>query len=56
LELPADGRRAVLINVLQQPDGNAVAIADAVKQELAEVKMTLPICGPPSWTPPSPPT
>lgn len=38
----ADGRRAVLINVLQQPDGNAVAIADAVKRELAEVKKEIP--------------
>lgn len=38
----ADGRRAVLVNVLQQPDGNAVAIADAVKRELAEVKKELP--------------
>lgn len=38
----ADGRRAVLVNVLQQPDGNAVAIADAVKQELAEVRKELP--------------
>lgn len=38
----ADGRRAVLVNVLQQPDGNAVAIADAVKRELAAVTRELP--------------
>ncbi|MCC7153922.1 MAG: efflux RND transporter permease subunit [Bryobacterales bacterium] len=38
----ADGRRAVLINVLQQPDGNAVKIADLVNQELREIKKQLP--------------
>ncbi|MGD0201437.1 MAG: efflux RND transporter permease subunit [Bryobacteraceae bacterium] len=37
----ADGRPAVLVNVLQQPDGNAVAIADAVNRELLEIKKTL---------------
>ena len=31
----ANGRPAVLVNVLQQPDGNAVQIADAVNSELA---------------------
>ena len=31
----ANGRPAVLVNVLQQPDGNAVQIADAVNAELA---------------------
>ena len=38
----ADGRPAVLVNVLQQPDGNSVAIADAVNAELAAVRKGLP--------------
>lgn len=38
----ANGRLAVLVNVLQQPDGNAVKIADAVNQELADIRKTLP--------------
>jgi len=38
----ANGRPAVLVNVLQQPDGNAVQIADAVNAELAAIKRTLP--------------
>ncbi|MFN7923375.1 MAG: efflux RND transporter permease subunit [Bryobacteraceae bacterium] len=38
----ANGRPAVLINVLQQPDGNAVKVADAVNAELAEIRKTLP--------------
>jgi CzcA family heavy metal efflux pump len=38
----ANGRPAVLVNVLQQPDGNAVAIADAVNQELKDIRSTLP--------------
>jgi len=38
----ANGRPAVLINVLQQPDGNAVEIADAVNRELREIKKSLP--------------
>jgi CzcA family heavy metal efflux pump len=38
----ANGRLAVLINVLQQPDGNAVQIADSVNAELAAIKKTLP--------------
>ena len=38
----ADGRRAVLINVLQQPGGNAVTIADAVKAQLDDVRKELP--------------
>jgi len=37
----ANGRPAVLVNVLQQPDGNTVAIADAVNRELAEIRKTL---------------
>ncbi|HZF40697.1 MAG TPA: efflux RND transporter permease subunit [Blastocatellia bacterium] len=38
----ADGRPAVLVNVVQQPDGNAVEIADAVNRELQEIRKTLP--------------
>jgi CzcA family heavy metal efflux pump len=38
----ADGLPAVLINVLQQPDGNAVEIADAVNRELQEIRKGLP--------------
>ena len=38
----ANGRPAVLVNVLQQPDGNAVEIADAVNRELREMQKTLP--------------
>lgn len=38
----ANGRPAVLVNVLQQPDGNAVRIADAVNKELADMRKTLP--------------
>lgn len=37
----ANGRPAVLVNVLQQPDGNAVEIADAVNRELVEIRKTL---------------
>ncbi|MBI3473155.1 MAG: efflux RND transporter permease subunit [Candidatus Solibacter usitatus] len=38
----ANGRPAVLVNVLQQPDGNAVKIADSVNAELAEIRKSLP--------------
>jgi CzcA family heavy metal efflux pump len=38
----ANGKPAVLINVLQQPDGNAVEIADAVKEEILSVRASLP--------------
>ncbi len=38
----ANGRPAVLVNVLQQPDGNAVQIADAVNAELRDIKTLLP--------------
>jgi CzcA family heavy metal efflux pump len=38
----ANGRPAVLVNVLQQPDGNAIQVADAVNAELAEIRKTLP--------------
>ncbi|MEP7362714.1 MAG: efflux RND transporter permease subunit [Acidobacteriota bacterium] len=38
----ADGKRAVLVNVLQQPDGNAIEIADAVNEELRQIRKELP--------------
>ena len=38
----ADGRRAVLINVRSQPDGNTVAIAGAVQRELASLSKEIP--------------
>ena len=38
----ANGRTAVLVSVLQQPDGNAIEVADAVNAELAEIRKTLP--------------
>lgn len=38
----ADGHNAVLVNILQQPDGNAVQIADTVKTELTDMRKELP--------------
>ncbi len=38
----ANGQPAVLVNVMQQPDGNAVQIADAVNRELRDMQKTLP--------------
>ncbi len=38
----ANGRPAVLVNVLQQPDGNAIEIADAVNKELSDIRKSLP--------------
>jgi CzcA family heavy metal efflux pump len=38
----ANGKPAVLVNVLQQPDGNAIDIANAVNGELAEIGKSLP--------------
>lgn len=38
----AGGLPAVLINVLQQPDGNALQIAQAVNEELGRIESTLP--------------
>jgi CzcA family heavy metal efflux pump len=38
----ADGLPAVLVNVHEQPDGNAVEIADAVNLELQQIRKTLP--------------
>ena len=38
----ANGRPAVLVNILQQPDGNTVEIADAVNKELRDIRRMLP--------------
>ena len=38
----ADGREAVLFNVLRQPDANTVSVTDEVKTELAAIEKTLP--------------
>ncbi len=38
----AAGRPAVLINVLQQPDGNALQVAQAVNEEIQRIEATLP--------------
>jgi len=38
----ANGRPAVLVNVMQQPDGNAVQIAQAVNNEMREIRKGLP--------------
>ncbi|HKB79905.1 MAG TPA: efflux RND transporter permease subunit, partial [Thermoanaerobaculia bacterium] len=38
----ADGKPAVLVNVLRQPAGNTVAVSDAVKAQLQKLKPLLP--------------
>jgi CzcA family heavy metal efflux pump len=38
----ADGKPAVLVNVLRQPTANTAAVADAVKQQLDQMKSQLP--------------
>lgn len=38
----ANGRPAVLVNVYQQPDGNAVEIADAVNRAMTDMRKDLP--------------
>ena len=38
----AEGKEAVLLNVYSQPDGNTVAIADALRSELARLRPELP--------------
>ncbi|WP_298670765.1 efflux RND transporter permease subunit [uncultured Sphingomonas sp.] len=39
LRVSEDGRPAVLLNIFEQPDGNAVQIARAVEQKLAHAKL-----------------
>jgi CzcA family heavy metal efflux pump len=38
----ADGHPAVLLNVRSQPDGSTLAIADALRQQIAELRTELP--------------
>ena len=38
----ANGKPAVLLNIFRQPDSNTVAVADAVDQELDQIRKTLP--------------
>ncbi len=38
----ANGKQAVLINLFRQPDSNTVSVSDAVDQELARIRKTLP--------------
>ncbi len=38
----AEGKRAVLLNVLRQPDANTVTVTDEIKTELAAIQKTLP--------------
>jgi CzcA family heavy metal efflux pump len=38
----ADGKPAVLLNVFRQPDGNTVAVAQALSEELNQIRKTLP--------------
>ena len=38
----ANGKPAVLVNLFRQPDSNTVAVADAVDNELAQIRKTLP--------------
>jgi CzcA family heavy metal efflux pump len=38
----ADGRDAVLLNILRQPDANTVTVTDEIKAELAAIEKVLP--------------
>src|SRR3989475_4464662 len=38
----ADGKPAVLVNVMRQPTANTAAVADAIKQQLDQMKSQLP--------------
>src|SRR5579871_349918 len=38
----ADGKPAVLLNVFRQPDGNTVSVAQALAEELDQIRKTLP--------------
>ena len=38
----ANGAPAVLLNVFRQPDSNTAAVADAVNEEMAQIRKTLP--------------
>ncbi len=38
----ANGKPAVLLNVFRQPDGNTVTVANAVHEEIEQIRKTLP--------------
>jgi len=38
----ANGKQAVLLNVFRQPESNTVAVADALTQELEQIRQTIP--------------
>ncbi len=38
----ANGKPAVLLNIIRQPDSNTVAVAEAVNRELDQIRQTLP--------------
>jgi len=38
----ANGKQAVLLNITRQPDSNTVAVADAVSNEIAQLRQKLP--------------
>ena len=38
----ANGAPAVLLNIFRQPESNTVAVADAVNEEMAQIRKTLP--------------
>jgi CzcA family heavy metal efflux pump len=38
----ANGKPGVLLNISRQPDGNTVAVADAINAELSDIRKTLP--------------
>lgn len=42
IRVTADGKQAVLVNIVRQPDGNTVAIGQQVRTELANLKDVIP--------------
>ena len=42
IRVTADGKQAVLVNVIRQPDGNTVAIGQQVREELANLRDAIP--------------
>jgi len=42
IETSGDGRSAVLINIIKQPTGNTVLVADGIKATLADLRSSLP--------------
>ncbi|HTP13340.1 MAG TPA: efflux RND transporter permease subunit, partial [Bacteroidota bacterium] len=42
IRVTADGKQAVLVNIIRQPDGNTVAIGEQVRAELASLMNVIP--------------